>query len=65
LRTRVSLFVWLLSLDLSSMGGPTSSYTTAGIALRVTGALEPHHHDKVETPSVGFFGINNQYISVF
>jgi hypothetical protein len=48
-----SLFVWLLPLDLSSMGAPTCSYTTAGIALRVSGALKPHHHDNVETPSVG------------
>jgi hypothetical protein len=31
------------------MGDPTSSYATAGIALRVSGALKPHHHDKVET----------------
>jgi hypothetical protein len=52
-RTRVSLFVWLLALDLSGMGDPTSSYATVGIALRVSGALKPHHHDKVETPSVG------------
>jgi hypothetical protein len=35
------------------MGAPTSSYATAGIALRVSGALKPHHHGKVETPSVG------------
>jgi hypothetical protein len=35
------------------MGDPTSSYATAGIALRVSGALKPHHHDKVETPSAG------------
>jgi hypothetical protein len=35
------------------MGDPTSSYATASIALRVSGALNPHHHDKVETPSVG------------
>jgi hypothetical protein len=28
-------------------------YATVGIALRVSGALKPHHHDKVETPSVG------------
>jgi hypothetical protein len=48
-----SLFVWLLPLDLSGMGDPNSSYATAGIALRVSGALKPHHHDKVETPSVG------------
>jgi hypothetical protein len=35
------------------MGDPTSSYTTTGIAFRVLGALRPHHHNKVETPSVG------------
>jgi hypothetical protein len=35
------------------MGTSTSSYATAGIALWVSGALKPHHHDKVETPSVG------------
>jgi hypothetical protein len=51
--TRVSLFVWLLPLDLSGIGAHTSRYATAGIALRVSGALKPHHHDKVETSSVG------------
>jgi hypothetical protein len=40
-------------LDLNGKGGPTSSYVTAGIALRVSGALKPHHHDKVEIPLVG------------
>jgi hypothetical protein len=35
------------------MGDPTSSYATAGIALRVSGELKSHHHDKVETISVG------------
>jgi predicted metallopeptidase len=35
------------------MGDPTSSYAIAGIAVRVSGALKPHHHDKVETSSVG------------
>jgi hypothetical protein len=49
----VSLFVWLLPLDLSGMGDLTSSYATAGVALRVSGALKPHHHNKVETPPVG------------
>jgi hypothetical protein len=48
------VFVWLLPLDLSGMGGPTSSYSTAGIALRVSGAFKHHHHDKVKTTSVGF-----------
>jgi hypothetical protein len=33
-------------------GDTTSSYATAGIALRVSGALKPHHHNKVETPSM-------------
>jgi hypothetical protein len=37
------------------MGAPTSSYATTGIDLRVSGALKPHHHYKVETPSVGNF----------
>jgi hypothetical protein len=54
-RTRVSLILWLLPLDLSGMGAPTSSYATAGISLMVSGALKPHHHDKVETPSVGTY----------
>jgi hypothetical protein len=58
----VSLFVWLLPLDLSGMGDPTSSYATAGIALRVSGALKPHHHDKVETPSVGEGGTYEEII---
>jgi hypothetical protein len=35
------------------MGDPTSSYATAAIALTVSGAFKPHHHDKVGTPSVG------------
>jgi hypothetical protein len=39
------------------MGDPTSNYATAGIAVRVLGALKPHHHDKVETPSVGKLAI--------
>jgi hypothetical protein len=36
------------------MGGSTSSYATAGIALRVSEALT-HHNDKVEIPSVGSY----------
>ena len=30
------------------MGGPTSSYATAGVVLRVIGLLKPPHHYKVE-----------------
>ncbi|PNF24478.1 hypothetical protein B7P43_G06318 [Cryptotermes secundus] len=50
---------WCLSssdaypFDLSSKGGPASSYATAGIALRVLGILKPPHHDEVETPTRG------------
>jgi hypothetical protein len=45
------------------MGAPTSSYATAGIALRASGALKPHHHDKVETPSVGTLKSQYQLIT--
>ena len=48
----VSLFVRRLPFDLSSKGGPASSYATAGIALRVTDVLKPPYHDKVETPTI-------------
>jgi len=34
-RTGVSLLVWVITFDLSGNGGPTSSYATVGIALRV------------------------------
>jgi hypothetical protein len=34
-RGRVSLSVWIITSDFSDMGDPTSSYATAGIALRI------------------------------
>jgi len=40
-------------LDLSGMGGPTSSYATASITLRITWPHKPHHYVKVGIPSVG------------
>jgi hypothetical protein len=40
------------------MGDPTSSYATAGIALRVAESHKPPHHCKVETPSGGLELIN-------
>jgi hypothetical protein len=46
-------FVWLLPLDLSGISGPTSSNATAVIALGISGALKPHHHDKVEICTIG------------
>ena len=48
--TRVLLCVWLISLELSSMGGPTSSIATASIALRIIGPHSPHHSVKVLVP---------------
>jgi hypothetical protein len=46
-----------LPLDLSGMGDPTCSYTTAGIVLQVTELCKPHHHDKVETTFRGIIMI--------
>ena len=52
-RTRVSLFVWVITFDLSGLGDPASSYATAGLALRIIWPHKPHHYVKVETPSGG------------
>jgi hypothetical protein len=54
-RTRVSLSVWIIPFDLSGLGDPTSSYATAGIALKVIWPRKPHHYVRVETPSGGIF----------
>jgi hypothetical protein len=51
----VSLFVWNLTLDLSGLGDPASSYATAGLALGFIGTRKPHHHDKVEAALMGTF----------
>lgn len=45
-RTRLSILVWTLFFDSSDMDGPTGSYTTVCIALRVTVSDKPHHHHK-------------------
>ena len=45
-RTSVSLFVWVLSFDLSGKGGPTSSYATAGIALWIIAPRKPPYPTK-------------------
>jgi hypothetical protein len=46
-RARVSLFVWIITFDLAGMGDPTSSYATAGIALRIIRPRKPHHYVKL------------------
>jgi hypothetical protein len=53
-RTRVSLFVWVITLDLASMGCHTSIIATASIGLRVIWPHKPHHYVKVGIPSVGY-----------
>jgi hypothetical protein len=58
-RTRVSLLVWNLTLDLSGLGDPASSYATAGTALEIIGARKPHRHDKAETPPLAYKEIIN------
>ena len=45
-RTIVSLFVWVLSFDLSGKGGLTSSYATSGIALRIIAPRKPPYPAK-------------------
>jgi hypothetical protein len=52
-RAKVSLFVWIITFDLSDMGDPTSSYTTASIALRIIWPRKPHHYVKVRIPTGG------------
>jgi hypothetical protein len=51
--TRVSLFVWVITFDLSGIGAPACSYATAGIALRILWPHKPRHFVKVEIPSAG------------
>jgi hypothetical protein len=63
-RTRVSLFVWNPTLALSSLGDPSSSYATAGIALEIIVSPKPHYQDKVETPSGGSIGPSEVFCSV-
>jgi hypothetical protein len=52
-RTRASLFWGVITFDLSGMGGPSSSYATATIALGISWPHKPHHYVKVGGPSGG------------
>ena len=52
-RTRVSLFIWVIALNLSGMGGPTSSCAAAIIALRIIWPYKPHHCIRVGIPLGG------------
>ena len=46
----ISLLVWVITFDLFDTGGPTSSYATAGIAVRILWPHKPHHYVKVKIP---------------
>ena len=46
-RTRVSLFVWVITFDLPGTWCYTSSVTTASTALRIIWPHKPHHYVKV------------------
>ena len=48
--TRVSHFIWVSTLDLSSMGGPTRSYATTSIALRILWPRKPFLYNIVRIP---------------
>jgi len=53
-RSRVlPLFVWVIILDLSAMGGPTSSNATTSVTLRIIWRHKPNHCIKVGLPSGG------------
>jgi len=52
-RTRVSLFVWNLTLPLSSFGDPAISYATAGTAVKIMGS--PKYDNKLEIPLAEVF----------
>jgi hypothetical protein len=54
-RTRISLLVWVNIIDLSEMGGLTSSYATGSIFLRIPWPWKPHHCVKVWIPSARSF----------
>jgi hypothetical protein len=53
--SKVSLFSWNLTLDLSGLGDPASSHVATGIALEITGSHKPQYHSEVETPLGGFY----------
>jgi hypothetical protein len=47
----------MITLAYSSKGDPASSYSTAGMALRIIWPLKPLDYIKVRLPSVGVYRI--------
>jgi hypothetical protein len=58
-RTRVSLFVWVITFDLSGKWYHTNSVTTASTAIRIIWPHKHHHYVKVGIPSVGWNSYKN------
>jgi hypothetical protein len=58
----MALLVWNLTLDLSGLGDPASSYTTTGIALEIIEACKSHRHDKAETPPGVVYYYNDKFL---
>ena len=49
----IPFFFWVITLDLSDMGDPSSSYAITSIALRVIWPHKPHHCAKIGITSLG------------
>jgi len=52
-RTRVSLFVWVITINISGTGGPSNSYAIASVGYWIIWPRKPHRYVKVEIPSGG------------
>jgi len=61
-RTRVSLFFWAITFDLSGMGGPTSSFATANISQDHLTKQVPPLHFSMDTFGGGAFICRNDFI---
>ena len=54
-RTRVSLFVWMISFDLSGKADPNSSYATAGTVLSIIAQRKPPYPAIMPPSRWGYF----------
>jgi len=58
--TSVSLFVWVITFDLSRMRDLASSCATAGLALRIFWLRKPNNYVKVGISSAGWAGVEER-----
>ena len=66
-RTRVSLFVWVITFDMSGTWCHKTTFmaSCARIALRIMWPRKPHHYVKVGIPSVGCNSYKNILQQIF